>query len=103
MRINEVTPISATSLVTLALLGVGDQALTLEEVRGSLARLLDYVERRKLPTMGELDLRTADGVTRALDELVRSDVVACFAEGPEAVYKVAPRTSTSRRPTTATR
>jgi glycerol-3-phosphate O-acyltransferase len=88
VRINEVTPISATSLVTLALLGVGDQALSLEEVRGALVRLLDYVERRKLPTMGELDLRTEAGVARALDELVRSDVVACYAEGPEAVYKV---------------
>ena len=88
VRINAVTPISATSLVTLALLGVGDQALSLEEVRGSLVRLLDYVERRKLPTMGELDLRTEAGVARALDELVRSDVVAVYAEGPEAVYKV---------------
>jgi glycerol-3-phosphate O-acyltransferase len=88
VRINEVTPISATSLVTLALLGVGDQALSLEEVRGSLVRLLDYVERRKLPTMGELDLRTEGGVARALDELVRSSVLAVYAEGPEPVYKV---------------
>jgi glycerol-3-phosphate O-acyltransferase len=84
----KVTPISATSLVALALLGVGDQALTIEEVRGALVRLLDYVERRKLPTMGELDLRTDAGVTRALDELVRSDGVACYAEGPEAIYKI---------------
>ncbi len=89
--------------MTLALLGVGDQALTLEEVRGSLVRLLDYVERRKLPTMGELDLRTEAGVTRALDELVRSDVVACYAEGPDADLQDPRRTSTSRRPTTAIR
>jgi len=88
VRINAVTPISATSLVTLALLGVGDQALTLEEVRVSLMRVLDYVERRKLPTMGELDLRTDAGVMRALDELVRSNVIVCYAEGPEAVYKI---------------
>lgn len=88
VRINEVTPISATSLVALALLGVGDVALTLGEVRGALVRLLDNVEQRKLPTMGELDLRTEEGVARALGELVRSDVVQVFDEGPETVYRI---------------
>ncbi len=88
VRINRVTPITPTSLVTLALLGVGDQALTIEETRGALERLLDYTERRQLPTSGGLDLRTTDGVSRALDELVRSGVVTCFSEGPEAVYRI---------------
>jgi len=89
VRINEVTPISATSLVTLALLGVGDQALTIEETIRSLERILEYVERRKLPTFGAFDLRSAEGVAAALDELVRSDVVKRFDEGPEAVYRIA--------------
>ena len=50
VRINAVTPITATSLVTLALLGVGDQACTVEEVRKRLGSLLEDVERRGLPS-----------------------------------------------------
>jgi glycerol-3-phosphate O-acyltransferase len=89
VRINDVTPISATSLVTLALLGVGDQALTIEETVRSLERIVEYVERRKLPTFGNFDLHSAEGVAAALDELVRSDVVKRYDEGPEAVYRIA--------------
>jgi glycerol-3-phosphate O-acyltransferase len=89
VRINEVTPISATSLVTLALLGVGDQALTLPETVRSLERIIEYVERRKLPTFGNFDLHSPEGVATALDELVRSDVVSRFDEGPEVLYRIA--------------
>ena len=89
VRINDVTPISATSLVTLALLGVGDQALILEEVVRSLERIVEYVERRKLPIFGTFDLRSPEGVAAALDELVRTDVVKRFDEGPEVLYRIA--------------
>src|SRR5262249_40784102 len=89
VRINEVTPISATSLVTLALLGVGDQALTLPETVRSLERIVEYVERKKLPTFGNFDLHSPEGVATALHELVRSDVVTRFDEGPEVLYRIA--------------
>jgi glycerol-3-phosphate O-acyltransferase len=89
VRMNEATPITPASLVTLALLGVGDQALSIEETVRSLERIVEYVERRRLPTTGDLELRTPAGVTRALDELVRTDVVTVFREGPEAVYRIA--------------
>jgi glycerol-3-phosphate O-acyltransferase len=90
VRINEATPITPASLVTLALLGVGDQALTVEETVRSLERIVEYVERRELPTVGDLELRTPEGVRFALEELVRTGVVARFDEGPEAVYRIAP-------------
>ncbi|MDJ0867099.1 MAG: glycerol-3-phosphate 1-O-acyltransferase [Myxococcota bacterium] len=89
VRINQATPLTPTSLVTLALLGVGDQALSLEETRGALVRLLGYVEQQGLPTSGRFDLRTEEGVRLALEELVRSGVVTSFTEGPEAVYRIA--------------
>jgi glycerol-3-phosphate O-acyltransferase len=90
VRINAVTPITATSLVTLALLGAGDQACTVEELRQRLGNLLDDVERRRLPTAGELDLDRPEGVERALDALVANDVVTRFAEGSECVYLIGP-------------
>jgi glycerol-3-phosphate O-acyltransferase len=90
VRINRATPITPTSLVTMALLGVADRALTLEETRVALANLVDYVRRRQLPATGELDLDTPAGVQAALEALVESGVVSCFAEGPDAVYMIGP-------------
>jgi glycerol-3-phosphate O-acyltransferase len=88
VRINRVTPITPTSLVTLALLGMNDRAVTVEETVAALHNLVDYVRRRELPTTGPLDLDTAHGVRRALDALAENGVVTCFAEGPAAVYAI---------------
>src|SRR6185369_16654384 len=90
VRIDRVTPITPTSLVTLALLGVGDRALTLNEVCEVLGELVAYVRRRELPTTEALVLDTPEDVRRALGALVESDVVAIFDEGPEAVYVIGP-------------
>jgi glycerol-3-phosphate O-acyltransferase len=90
VRINRVTPITPTSLVTLALLGVGDRALSIDETVASLRNLVGYVRKRRLPTTVELELDTPAGVRRALDSLVESGVVSCFADGPEAVYAIGP-------------
>jgi glycerol-3-phosphate O-acyltransferase len=90
VRINRVTPITPTSLVTLALLGSGGSALSVRELIQSLHNLVDYVRRRGLPVTVPLDLDAAEGVRRALDPLVGSGVVTVFAEGPEAVYFIAP-------------
>jgi glycerol-3-phosphate O-acyltransferase len=90
-RIGRATPVTPTSLVTLALLGVEDRALTLAEIRGVLDPLLDYVERRELPTTGgDLDLRTGDGLNRTLEALTKSGVVRQFADGLEPVYGIRP-------------
>lgn len=89
VRINRVTPITPTSLVMLALLGCGDKAVTVHEVERALVNLVDQVERRNLPTTGDLDLRSTAGVQHALDTMVESGVVSCFAEGVEPVYAIA--------------
>lgn len=88
VRINQATPITPASLATLAFLGVGDQALTVEETVRSLERIVEYVERRELPTVGGLELRTPDGVRFALEELVRTSVLERYDEGPEPVYRI---------------
>ncbi len=88
LRINRVTPITPTSLVTLALLGTLDRAVTVDETVALLRDLAEYVRRRNLPTTGELDLDTHEGVRHALDALVDSGVISRFAEGPEAVYSI---------------
>ncbi len=88
VRINRVTPITPTSLVTLALLAAGDRALTLDETVAALGNWVAYVERRGLPTTEKLDLDTREGVEAELDALVEHGVVSCFSGGPEAVYTI---------------
>jgi len=91
LRINRVTAITPTSLVTLTLLGTGDRALTVPEVRGSLANLVHYVRERKLPATIDLQpLETDEGVRSALESLLETGVVSCYSEGPEAVYAIGP-------------
>jgi len=90
VRINRVTPVTPTSLVTMALLGGGDRAMTAEEIETELENLLLYIRRRNLPTTGEFDLYDPDSARRALSGLVDNGVVAHYSEGPEAVYQIKP-------------
>ena len=110
-RINRVTPVTPTSLLTLALLGLGDRALTQSEIRSVLDPLLDYVAVRKLPQAGtrellqpplrrtrelhqppprrvSVDLASPDGLRPALDALVSTKVVTRFTGGAEPVYAI---------------
>ena len=88
VRINEVTPITATSLVTLALLGRGDRAVTVPETVTAVENLLAYVRRRDLPRTSELELDEPDEVERTLEALVENNVVSRFDGGPEVVYRI---------------
>lgn len=90
VRINRVTPITPTSLVTLALLGTTGQALTVAETRRSLVNLLDNVRARALPTTADLDhLSSDEGVELTLEALEENDAVTRFDEGLEPVYGIA--------------
>src|SRR5215469_15451996 len=87
VRINRVTPVTATALVTLALLGVRDRALTLGQVRGVLEPLRDYLAERKLPHSREI-LDTDAGVQRVLGALSQQKVVTIYEGGVEPVYAI---------------
>jgi glycerol-3-phosphate O-acyltransferase len=89
-RINQATPITPVSLVTLALLGRGDRAQSLGEILHSLRNLVGYVRRRNLPVTEELSSEDPEGVRRTVDALVGSGVVACYEEGLEPVWMIAP-------------
>ena len=89
VRINRVTPITPTSLVTLALLGTTGQALTVPETRRSIANLLENVRQRRLPTTADFDyLENDEGVEFTLNALLENDVVTRFDEGLEPVYGI---------------
>jgi glycerol-3-phosphate O-acyltransferase len=88
-RINRATPVTPTSLVTLALLGVGDQALTLDEVRTALEPICDYVRRRELPGVEATEtVGVPAGLEQTLATLVSHGVVQRFDDGPEVVHRI---------------
>jgi glycerol-3-phosphate O-acyltransferase len=87
--INRATPVTATSLVTFALLSVRDRALTLEEVREVIAPLLDHLDAREIPGPAA-DLRDASAVNDTLAWLVDGGVVRVYGDGAEPVWSIAP-------------
>ncbi len=88
--INEVTPITVNALVTLALLGVHERALTLGEVRTVLDPVLGYIDARGLPS-GELGaLRDEQGLRVVLEQLALAGVVTVYRGGLEPVYAIEP-------------
>lgn len=89
-RINEVSPVMPRSLVTLALLGIEDRALTVGEVADVLDPLTEYCTRRELATREQLGLHDHRSVKRTLDELASAGVVERYDKGVEPVYRVGP-------------
>ena len=80
---------TSTSLVTLALLGSLDRALTVKETTAALRYLVDYVRRREIPVTNDFDhIDRPEGVLQALESLKENGVVECFSDGPEAVYAI---------------
>lgn len=97
-RINQVTPITASALVTLMLLDNDQRAMTEAQMRAALLPLVEYVRDRDLPMASAFDLSKVDVLTtrsptegrRALDMLVREGVVAEYTGGLEPVYSIPP-------------
>jgi glycerol-3-phosphate O-acyltransferase len=87
--INRVSPATATSLVTFALLTTGDRALTLDQVADAVAPLAGYLDSRGVPVpVRELDTR--DGLCETLDRLQEAQVVRMYAAGTEPVFSIEP-------------
>jgi glycerol-3-phosphate O-acyltransferase len=89
-RINRVTLVTAQALVTLALLGVRDRALTLYEVAETVEPLLDYAAARSLPRSQLDPLRSCSGINETLRNLEKGQVVSRYDSGREPVFKIEP-------------
>jgi glycerol-3-phosphate O-acyltransferase len=90
VEINRATPVLPQSLLALALLGVRDRALNLQQVGRLLAPVLDYVESRSLPESGTAALRRPWQLAATLNTLERDKVVTVYRGGDEPVYSITP-------------
>jgi len=88
-RINRATPVTATAVVSLALLGA-DRSLTLEELLTTVRPLAGYLTRQGWAVAGALNLTDRATIRRTLDEMAVSGLVAVFDEGTEPVWQIAP-------------
>ncbi|BBX44736.1 lysophospholipid acyltransferase [Mycobacterium cookii] len=86
-RLNQVTPVTATAAVCVAMLGE-DRALTLDEVCATVAPLARYLRARGWPVAGRADLTDRATVSRTLRDLVGSGVLSCYSEGPSTVWGI---------------
>src|SRR5262249_12010539 len=90
-RINRATMVTAPALVTFPLLGVGDRALTLPEVRTVLEPVVGLLQQSDaLVSTAVRELTTEAGVARTLSTLVDENVVERYDGGAEPVYRIGP-------------
>ena len=87
-RINDATPITPISLVTLALLSRPNQGLTVGETVDVLEPFVDYVRQRDLPTTVSTEAVTRGAVETALEELVTSKVVSRIEGLTDVIYVI---------------
>jgi glycerol-3-phosphate O-acyltransferase len=90
-RINQVTPITGTALLTLVLLSAQGRALTIDLVTDFLDGFLDQARRRRLPMGASAEaLNTEEGIRAALGALVHNKVVTRFDQGPDTLFGIGP-------------
>ena len=90
VRINRVTPVTPTSLVTVALLSAGDRALTHDELAALLDELAQQADERELPSTEPLSmLRTPAGIRDVTASLAEHGILDIHEAGGEIVYQIA--------------
>jgi len=81
-RINTVTPITPSAMLTFAVLDNGDRAITVGQGRDILSPLLDYIKARQLPVTHNVVLDDYGPLRDTLRNLVQEGVVTQY-DGPE--------------------
>ncbi len=87
-RINGVTPVTPSAMLTFALLDNGDRAITVEEGRAILQPLLKYIQLRNLPLTQQVNLDDHGPLRDTLRNLVQEGVVTQYDGPSERVFYV---------------
>jgi glycerol-3-phosphate O-acyltransferase len=82
-RINAVTPVTPSAMLTFAVLDNGDKAITVDEGRAILQPLLDYIRARQLPMTQNVNLDEHGPLRDTLRNLVQEGVISQY-DGPTA-------------------
>jgi len=88
-RINQVTPIMPSALVTFALLDNDGRAMTVDEGRAVIDPLMAYIMRRGIDISSEMDFEGEGLLHQTLRTLTREGVVTRYDGGLEPIYNIA--------------
>jgi glycerol-3-phosphate O-acyltransferase len=88
-RINQVTPIMPSALVTFGLLDNDDRAMTVDEGRRVIEPLLRYIKIRGLDLSEKINLEDYGGLYDTIRTLEREGVIRRYTGGVEDVYWIA--------------
>jgi glycerol-3-phosphate O-acyltransferase len=86
---NRVTPITLTSLMSLSLLGAAPRAQTIEELQDNMRALREWSKDRDIRFTSDFDDDKNDHMQALISNMVNSDLINRYDEGPETVYAVA--------------
>ena len=89
-RIERAKPITATDLVSLVLLAANNRGMNIHQIHLHIRDILESVQRRGLPTAGDLKIRKPADLDATLTALTATHLLQCFDQGETAVYTVAP-------------
>ena len=88
VRMNAVTPITATAIVTLILLAGGNRAQSLAEIQALSRAGAALIRKRRLEIVGRSNFRDSDAVLATLAELHETGIVSYLDEGTERLYSI---------------
>lgn len=90
-RVQRVTPVNASALVSALLLTARGLAMTVGQVHHTVQDSLDYLQRKQTPITESAErLRTSDGVRAALDALSGGHPLTRIDGGREPVWRIEP-------------
>ena len=87
-QIGQVTPISATAAVCIALLSAPKTPRTVAEITESLTEIAMFVFNRHIPVAERVRLDGTGQVLEVLERLVEHDIVTRVTEGTETRYQI---------------
>lgn len=88
-RVNRVTPVTPTALVSIALLAASGRALTFAELSAQTQRLTRFIQLRSIPTTYRDAIDTDREVASVLESLKAHGLLTSFGDGPEVVWNIA--------------
>ncbi len=86
---NRVTPITLTALMSLSLLGAAPRAQTIEELQDNMQALREWSKGRDISFTSDFDDDNNEQMQTLISNMVNSELINRYDEGPETVYAVA--------------
>lgn len=90
VRVNEVSPITLTSLFCFCLLGAAPQALTKQELHSQVTELADWALARNIRISSDFDPKNAIHTEVILNILIKNGLLSNYDQGAEVVIGIAP-------------